>query len=385
MTWGELSKIFEKQGDYINAYDAFKKHIAIKDSISGDEVKKQFTRKEIQYEYDKKETVLKYEQQLTTEQLLTQRALTEQQRQSLLLKDRNLLVANQEKDLQHLAFLKEKAEKQEKEQALLLVQKDNDLAGVQILNLAKEKTLQLQEIARKNATIGFLGTSVLAILLAAALFYLWFKKRQAQVEAARQAEVQAAFTQQLFAETEAERARIARDLHDGISHELLGLKRSSLTDNNEAAQKVDGVIESIRQISRNLHPVMLDSIGLQLSIETFCEQFAEAHNIFINYNIDYSKVLDKNTELQVFRIIQEALTNAAKHAHAQAADVSMSDYNNGVLLKIQDNGKGFEVEKILNSGKSFGLQSIIERAKIINTKAEINSTPKGTIIELKIN
>jgi two-component system, NarL family, sensor kinase len=146
-----------------------------------------------------------------------------------------------------------------------------------------------------------LSVSVLAILLATALFYLWFKKRQAQLEAARQAALQAAFTQQLFAETETERARIARDLHDGISHELLGLKRSSFTADSEAGQKIDGVIESIRQISRNLHPVMLDSIGLQLSIETFCEQFAEAHNLFVNYDINYSKKLDKNTELQVFR------------------------------------------------------------------------------------
>jgi signal transduction histidine kinase len=124
---------------------------------------------------------------------------------------------------------------------------------------------------------------------------------------------------------------------------------------------------------------------LQLSIESFCEQFAEAHNLFVNYEVNYSNELHKNTELQVLRIIQEALTNTAKHAKAQAANVSLSDYGNGVLLKIQDNGKGFEVEKALNSGKAFGLQSIIERAKIINTKANIYSTPQGTIIELKIS
>jgi signal transduction histidine kinase len=379
------SSFYEKKGNYIKAYELFKEHITIKDSISGDDVKKQITRKEIQYEFDKKEAALKYEQQLTANELEKQRLLTFQQGQTLTLKEQALALSNKEKDLAHLAFLKEKAEKQEKEQALLLAQKDKDLTGVQLLNLAKEKALQLQEIARKNATIGFLGASMLAILLAAALFYLWLKKRQAQTEATRQAELQAAFTQQLFAETESERARIARDLHDGISHELLGLKRTSLPANSDAAQKIDGVIESIRQISRNLHPVMLDSIGLQLSIESFCEQFAEAHNLFVNYEINYSNELHKNTELQVLRIIQEALTNTAKHANAQAANVSLSNYGNGVLLKIQDNGKGFEVEKALNSGKAFGLQSIIERAKIIHTKANIYSTPQGTIIELKIS
>lgn len=390
--WNYLSAIQEKQQNFTAAYESYKKYIALKDSISGDDIKKQITRKEIQYEFDKKEAVLKYEQQLTADELEKERLLNFQQgqalllnRQTLTLKEQALAISNKEKDLVHLAFLKEQAEKQEKEQALLVAQKDKDLASIQILNLAKEKALQLQEIARKNATIGFLGVSVLAILLAAALFYLWLKKRQIQVEAARQVELQAAFTQQLFTENEAERARIARDLHDGISHELLGLKRASLPSNSDAAQKIDGIIESIRQISRNLHPVMLDSIGLQLSIETFCEQFAEAHNLFINHGINYSNKLHKNTELQILRIIQEALTNVAKHANAQAANVSMSDYDNGILLKIQDNGKGFDVEKVLNSGSAFGLQSIIERAKIINTKANIFSTPNGTIIELKIS
>ena len=379
-----LTEVHEKNKDYVNAYSTYKKCIALKDSLKGVEVVEEITRKEIQYEFDKKETVFKYEQQLTAEQLEQQKLLTVQGEQALTLNQQALALSNKETDLARLAFLKEQAEKQEKEQALLLVQKDKDLAGAQILNLAKEKALQLQEIAGKNATIGFLGVSVLAILLAAALFYLWLKKRQVQFEAARQAELQAAFTQQLFAETEAERARIARDLHDGISHELLGLKRSSFTADSEAGLKIDGVIESIRQISRNLHPVMLESIGLQLSIETFCEQFGEAHNLFVNYDINYTKELNKNTELQVLRIVQEALNNAAKHAKAQAANVSLSDVDNGILLKIQDNGKGFDVKKAFNSGKAFGLQSIVERAKIIKTKATIRSSSKGTIVEVKI-
>jgi signal transduction histidine kinase len=77
--------------------------------------------------------------------------------------------------------------------------------------------------------------------------------------------------------------------------------------------------------------------------------------------------------------------SSAKHAKAQAANVSLSDADKGVLLKIQDNGNGFDVKKAFNSGKAFGLQSIVERAKIIKTKVQIQSSLKGTVIEVIVN
>lgn len=125
----QLSKIYESKKNYIEAYKSYQKYIALKDSISGDEVKKQITRKEIQYEFDKKETELKYQQQLTTDQLEKQKLLTFQReqaltlnKQTLTLKEQALMLSNKEKDLAHLAFLKEQAEKQEKEQELSLSQ-----------------------------------------------------------------------------------------------------------------------------------------------------------------------------------------------------------------------------------------------------------------------
>lgn len=395
MAWESLSSIYEAQKEYAKAYDAFKKHIVLKDSIAGDEVKKQITRKEIQYEFDKKETVLLYEQKLTSEQLAKQKALTEQQQQSLTLKDQllrikeqaltlqkqALLLANKEKDLQHLAFLEEEAEKQKKEQALLLVEKDKDLATAKVFALAKEKALQIQEIARKNATIGFLGASLLAILLASTIFYLLQQRKQAQKQAAQQAQ----FTQQLLATTEEERGRIARDLHDGISHELLGLRRElSQTDakTSKTNTKIDGIIEDVRQISRNLHPVMLDTIGLKLSLETLCEQFGEREALFVSYNIDYTTTLSKNTELQLFRIVQEALTNTVKYANANASNVIIHEIGGKLHLNITDNGKGFDVQKRLDSGQAFGLHSIIQRAKAIGAVAKIDSSPKGTAVNV---
>jgi tetratricopeptide (TPR) repeat protein len=124
-----LSYMYEKNENYIKAYNTFTQYTELKDSISSNEVKKQITRKEIQYEFDKKETELKYQQQLTAEQLEKQRLLTVQQgqaltlnQQNLTLKEQALALSNKEKDLAHLAYLKEQAEKQEKTQQLSLSQ-----------------------------------------------------------------------------------------------------------------------------------------------------------------------------------------------------------------------------------------------------------------------
>jgi two-component system NarL family sensor kinase len=375
-TWGGLSETYESMGDYKKAYDAFIKYSIYRDSISGDDVKNQITRKEIQYEYDKKETALKYEQQLTTEQLEKQKLLSTQQQQALRLQEQALTISNKEKDLQHLAYLKEKAEKQEKEQALNLAEKDKQLQAADLATLVSEKALQIQSLARKNALIGFLFASLAAFLLAALAWFLWQRQKQARKEA----NIQNQFTRQLFENTEDERGRIARDLHDGVSHELLALKQQ--IPSTDAAQRIDAIINDIRQISRNLHPVMLESIGLKLSLETLCDQYMERGELFVSHDIQYEKRLPATAELQLFRIVQEAITNTIKYASANAAKVTLTEQHNLLQLCVEDNGHGFDVDQALNGGKAFGLRSILQRSKAIGGQCSIRSSGKGTVITL---
>ena len=122
-----LTDIHERNQDYVNAYTMYKKYIVLKDSLKGVDVVEEITRKDVQYEFDKKETTLKYEQQLTAEQLEKQKLLTVQgeqaltlNQQNLTLKEQALVLSNKEKDLAHLAYLKEQAEKQEKTDQLSL-------------------------------------------------------------------------------------------------------------------------------------------------------------------------------------------------------------------------------------------------------------------------
>lgn len=378
VTWKSLSQAYEFSGDYINSYKAFKQYIAIRDSVVGEDTKKQITRKEIQFEFDKKETALKFEQQLTLEQLAQQKLLSIQQEQALNIKQQALTISNKEKDLQRLAYLKEKAEKQEKEQQLSLAEKDKQIQEVQLGSLIQDKALQLQTLAKQNALIGFLLAGLAAILLGFAAFSFWQRQKRAKKEAVAQVQ----YTRQLLENTEDERGRIARDLHDGISHELLTLKKA--LHNTEAVQKIDSIINDIRQISRNLHPVMLESIGLKLSLETLCDQYMEQEELFISHDINYTHKLPGTAELQLFRIVQEAITNTIKYAGADACKVTLQDGNNGLQLTIQDNGRGFDVDQALNSGKSFGLRSILQRSKAIGGSADIQSSAIGTVIRVEV-
>jgi signal transduction histidine kinase len=377
-----LSHIYEKDGDYINALTAFRHFVAMRDSVSGEDIRQQITRKEIQYEFDKKESTLKFEQQLTLEQLEQQKLLSIQRQQALQINEQSLALSNKEKDLQRLAYLKEKAEKQEKEQALNLAEKDKQLQDIQLGTLLQEKSLQLKKMVEKNALIGFLLACLSAVLLAFAAFYWWIRQRQAKKEAAAQAQ----FTRQLLEQVEDDRGRIAIDLHDSVSHDLLLLKQSIQKEiaGPEVGDKIDNIINGIRHISRNLHPVMLDKIGLGLSLETLCEQFMQHETMYVSHEIEYKNTLSKSAELQLFRIVQEGLTNALKYSKAEAVKVQIKHSDNALRLDIQDNGKGFEVEKALEGGKAFGLLSIIQRAKAIKGNAEIRSGAGGTTISVVV-
>ncbi|MBK9338568.1 MAG: hypothetical protein IPM98_19380 [Lewinellaceae bacterium] len=129
---------------------------------------------------------------------------------------------------------------------------------------------------------------------------------------------------------------------------------------------------------------MLDKIGLRLSLETLCEQFMQHESLFISHEINYPSPLPKTAELQLFRIVQEGLTNAHKYARAEAVNVKLKPVKNGLQLVIHDNGKGFDVQDALHSGKAFGLHSILQRSKAIGGHAEIRSDQNGTVIRVEV-
>lgn len=240
--------------------------------------------------------------------------------------------------------------------------------------------VQQKELKQQQAISGLLAAVLVTLILLTALLLTRIKLKRNKKEAAQQQQ----FTKKLLENIEEERIRIARDLHDGISQELMILKNQMTNEDAKYKEKIDSIITEIRSISRDLHPVMLEKIGLEASVAHICEQMMENNFIFISSEIDYKQSLSKAGELQMFRMIQEALNNIIKYAKAEAAKVTISETEKYVIAEIIDNGKGFNVEEALNNHASFGLMNLKERSRALNGKTVIVSSTAGTIIKIEI-
>lgn len=244
----------------------------------------------------------------------------------------------------------------------------------------KEKTIAEQN--SKLQTSKFQITSLLfaiaGIILFALIFFGIRKRKEAQAEIIRQQK----FTDELLQNTEDERKRIATDLHDGVNHELLTLKNQVNNGKKIESNEIEKVINEVRQVSRDLYPAMFDNIGLVASIEALCERMTEA-GLFTTCDINYTLKLSKRNELQLYRIIQEALNNTLKHAKADAAKVTIDTVGSELQVEIKDNGIGFDTHDKMNNASSFGIQSLMQRARAIGGKSTIESNEQGTKLILK--
>lgn len=246
----------------------------------------------------------------------------------------------------------------------------------------KEQRIKLQHeiISKKNTTIFALVLVFIALFLGVFIYFL----KQKQMKLFKEKAQSQQFTKNLLDKTEEERKRIASDLHDSVSHELLSLKNSFEANHVKLNEKVDAIINDIRAISRNLHPVMFEKIGLVNSLEQFIERIENTHQFLVSSEFDYQNGLTSENELQVYRIVQEAVTNIIKYADAIAAKIAIFETAEKISVEIIDNGKGFNVEETLLSKDAFGLHNIIERSKAIGGLATITSSAKGTKIVIEI-
>lgn len=227
-------------------------------------------------------------------------------------------------------------------------------------------------------------TQLISIIIGLILIGLLYIVLNSRKKLKKEKEISTLHTKQLLEKTEDERKRIAADLHDSINNELLNLKSLNGDKDNNINDKIDDIINDIRNISRNLHPVLFESLGLKMSLENLFERMQLQHQIIINSEINYSKQLSSNAELQVYRMIQETLINTVKYAGAYAAKVTIETQQNFIQIQIRDSGKGFQVAEKMKSGKAFGLHNIIQRSKALGGETNIESNEKGTTITIKI-
>jgi PAS domain S-box-containing protein len=219
-------------------------------------------------------------------------------------------------------------------------------------------------------------------------------------EALRESQVHRKFARQLIDSQERERKRIAGELHDHIGQRLLLVKNQLLlglravqqgedpsSAVNDAIALVTESLQDVRDISHTLRPHQIDELGLSKSIESMVRRLAQSTGIAFTTDIEpVDRLLSTAAEINLYRIAQESLNNLLKHASAQSLRVVLRRAGDSVLLRIVDDGRGFDVEALTKGAErhaSFGLMIMSERAHMAGGEVEMHSEPgHGTTVSV---
>jgi signal transduction histidine kinase len=208
---------------------------------------------------------------------------------------------------------------------------------------------------------------------------------------------------QIFQAQEAERGRIARELHDGIGQILTGIKMNlestartlpdgSLQDRPQLTDAINltaRAIGDLRNISLDLRPSMLDDLGLSPTLNWLCAEVGRRHGLEVRCSIEvHDESIPDPTETAVYRIVQEALGNIVKHAKATEARVDIMKVGDLLRLSILDNGEGFDVNDLPRwqaERQCSGILNMKERAGLLGGTFNLSSTPgEGTLLSFSI-
>ena len=202
--------------------------------------------------------------------------------------------------------------------------------------------------------------------------------------------------------TEEERTRIASDLHDGpvqalaiLSYNAHRARRKLSTQDLGAADKLMGTVEQsleeevkvLRRLMSDLRPPVLDNRGLAAALSEQVSNFERDHQIVSRVEVELASRLAPELETVLYRVVQESLNNIAKHAGAQHIGVEVAADNGNVVLKVRDDGVGFQVgqEIELLKGGHYGLAGMRERVAMAGGRLDVHSTPgRGTLIEVAL-
>jgi signal transduction histidine kinase len=194
-------------------------------------------------------------------------------------------------------------------------------------------------------------------------------------------------------DTEAERKRLAWEMHEQLGQILVATRirlqasASGPADSgcaagtlDESGKLLDEAIAMVRKITSSLRPHVLD-LDVVASLEWLSAEFMQRHAIPCHVHVDQSALaMGEQCRTTVFRIVEEALDNVASHADALNVDVILSRADNGYVLRVCDDGKGFDIDAV--KGSALGLLRTRERARMVGGEARIFSSPgKGTVVE----
>ena len=283
-----------------------------------------------------------------------------------------------------MAEMKTKFETEKKEKENLVLKKDN-----------AEKELDLAQSENQRNLL--LGSVFLLLILGGSGFYIF---RQQQEKKLREEQIrQEKMRLKVVINTqEKERKRIAGELHDGIGQTLSAAKLnlSALGEKQEINQNeiytnvlqlIDESVTEVRGISHEMMPASLTRQGLAAALIGLTERINSSGKIKITIDTeDLSERLPEQTEVHIYRILQELLTNILKYANAKEVFINITKEENGLSVMVEDDGKGFNPDS-LTKGAGNGWANIASRLELINGQINVDSNPsrQGTVVLLEID
>jgi signal transduction histidine kinase len=270
-----------------------------------------------------------------------------------------------------------------------------------ISQLEKDKQIQEFTSRKRQMTNYLLGLSV-AVLMIISLFgfrnYRQRQKLQQQRINELETEKKLMATEAVLKGEEQERTRLAKDLHDGLGGMLSGIKYSLNTmkgnlimtpENAQAFERsidmLDSSIKEMRRVAHNMMPDVLLRYGLDAALKDYTTELNNSGIVKVIYQSmgDEKKNLEQSTLLSLYRVVQELINNAIKHAAAVEVLVQVFWENEKLIVNVEDNGKGFD-SSLLEKAEGMGWKNIRSRVELLNGNIDIQSSPgKGTSVNLE--
>lgn len=247
--------------------------------------------------------------------------------------------------------------------------------------------------ARMQRTFLYIGAIAFAALLLVFTSGMFITIRERRLADAKLKKL----TQRVFDAQEEERGRVARELHDGISQILVGIRfaldtaRRRLKAGDDKAEvhldkgidALSTAIQEVRRISRDLRPGTLDDLGLGPALKTLAEEFADRTGIETEFGtVVFRNRLADDAKIALYRIAQEALTNVERHASATKISIDVRGHSKGATLRVTDNGTG--IDQPGARGQGLGLRNMQERIEQLDGTLRVLSSRSGTVIEASV-
>ncbi|WP_158961202.1 ATP-binding protein [Myroides fluvii] len=388
-----LAQLNETEENYLGALHFQKLYLQTYQSIYNKDKLEISRRLEAQYEKEQQK------QQLLTLQLSSEK----KEQQIKLMKTIGL---QQKQELENLKLSEENQRKRleisqlETEthaQALKLSQLENDNKLLDIQHF--KKTLSFQE----KVKFYFLSLAIALAVLLLVLLYVYkqrtksMKQQKELYNLALEKEKQHAKIATLTAlldGQEQERSRLARDLHDGLGGLLSGTKiqlstlNNKITDANKlemtkSIEHLDNAVDELRRVAHNLMPDLLLKYGLEEALKEYANRMStDQLDIDVQF-LGYTDTLQQDKQLLVYRIIQELVNNALKHANPQQIIIQLVESENSYLVTIEDDGCGFDLPQVQQT-QSAGLHNIQSRVQFLKGELHIHSEQNlGTSIDFQ--